>query len=140
MPIDTRELMEAVGMLTDQRNVRVTIKSSAKGAMVCGTTCFIGGLLGGPVGLAVGGTIGAIGAGMMSKGKFRSVNEIIMQEMSDREREQLKERILKALSQFHPTDMAVLLPLIMGNAAAQQAILSTVISFVTNEMKMQIVD
>ncbi|XP_058816355.1 protein C19orf12 homolog [Topomyia yanbarensis] len=140
MPINTRELMDAVGMLTDQRNVRVTVKSSAKGAVICGTTCFVGGLLAGPIGLAVGGTIGAVGAGMMSKGKFRSVSEIIMNEMSEREREQLKGRILNALSEFHPTDMAVLLPLIMGNAQAQQAILSTVISFVSNEMRMQIVD
>ncbi|XP_055551749.1 protein C19orf12 homolog [Wyeomyia smithii] len=140
MPINTRELMEAVGTLTDNENVRVTVRSSAKGAAICGATCFVGGLLAGPVGLAVGGTIGAVSAGMMSRGKFRPVSAIIMHEMSEREREQLKERIVYALREFHPTDMAMLLPLLMGNQVAQRAILSTVATFITNEMRMQIVD
>ncbi|XP_053694327.1 protein C19orf12 [Sabethes cyaneus] len=140
MPINTRELMEAVGVLTDRENVRVAVRSSAKGAAICGATCFVGGLLAGPVGLAVGGTLGAVGAGMMSRGKFRPVSEIILVEMSDRERERLKGHIVAALAEFHPTDMAVLLPLMMGSVGAQQAILRTVVSFITNEMRMQIVD
>ncbi|KXJ76773.1 protein C19orf12 homolog [Aedes albopictus] len=140
MPINTRELMEAVGTLTDKEGMRVTLKSSAKGAAVCGASCFVGGLVAGPVGLAVGGTIGAISAGYMSRGRFRPVSHIIMQEMSDREREKLKDHLVAALSEFHPTDVAMLLPLLMGNAAAQRAVLSTVASFITNEMRMQIVD
>ncbi|EAT33085.1 AAEL014657-PA [Aedes aegypti] len=140
MPINTRELMEAVGTLTDKEGMRVTLKSSMKGAAVCGASCFVGGLVAGPVGLAVGGTIGAISAGYMSRGKFRPVSHIILHEMSEREREKLKDHLVAALAEFHPTDVAMLLPLLMGNAAAQRAVLSTVASFITNEMRMQIID
>uniref|UniRef100_A0A8D8BZB2 Protein C19orf12 homolog n=1 Tax=Culex pipiens TaxID=7175 RepID=A0A8D8BZB2_CULPI len=140
MPINTRELMDAVATLTDKENMRVTMKGSAKGAAICGAACFAGGLVAGPVGLAVGGTIGAISAGYMSRGKFRAVGEIIRHDMSEREREKLKDHLVAALSEFHPTDMAVLLPLLMGSAAAQRAVLSTVVSFVTNEMRLQIID
>lgn len=140
MPINTRELMEAVGTLTDREGMKVTLKSSVKGAAVCGTACFVGGLVAGPVGLAVGGTIGAISAGYMSRGKFQPVSHIIMHEMSEREREKLKDHIVAALSEFHPTDIAVLLPLLMGNLTAQRAVLNTVASFITNEMRLQIID
>ncbi|XP_062551885.1 protein C19orf12 homolog [Armigeres subalbatus] len=140
MPINTRELMEAVGTLTDKESMRVTLRSSAKGAAVCGASCFVGGLLGGPVGLAVGGTIGAVSAGYMSRGRFRPVSHIILHEMNDREQEKLKNHIVAALSEFHPTDMVMLLPLLMGNAGAQRAVLSTVASFITNEMRLQIID
>lgn len=140
MPINTRELMDAVATLTDKENMRVTLKSSAKGAAVCGAACFAGGLVAGPVGLAIGGTLGALSAGYMSRGRFRSVGDIIRNDMSVREQEKLKDHIMTALSELHPTDIAMLLPLVMGNAAAQRAVLSTVVSFITNEMRLQIVD
>ncbi|XP_055541200.1 protein C19orf12 homolog [Wyeomyia smithii] len=140
MPIDTMELMEAVGALMDNENVRVTVKSSAKGAAICAASCFIGGLLGGSKGLALGGTIGAVSAAIMSRGQFRPVSEIILHEMSERDREQLKDRVVYAVRDFHPTDMGVLLSLLMGNKEVQKAVLNTVTTFITNEMDMQIVD
>lgn len=140
MPINTRELMQAVGTLTDKEGMKTTVKGSAKGAAVCGSACFVGGLVAGPAGLAVGGTIGALTAYYMSNGKFRPVSHVIMHEMSNQERERLKNHIVAALAEFHPTDIAVILPLLMGNAAAQRAVLSTVASFITNEMRLTIVD
>nr|CAA16811.1 EG:171E4.4 [Drosophila melanogaster] len=55
MPIDTRELMEAIAIVADERNVRVAVKQSGKGAAICAACSFAGGMLLGPVGLAVGG-------------------------------------------------------------------------------------
>ncbi|XP_055621346.1 protein C19orf12 homolog [Toxorhynchites rutilus septentrionalis] len=138
MPIKTRELMDAVTVLTDQENMRVAMKCSAKGAAVCGAGSFVGGILGGPVGLAIGGTLGAVSAAYMNRGKFRPVSDIIRYDMSERQREMLKELIIDALSEFHPTDLIVLLPLLMNNNAAQRSVLNTVVSFVTNELKMHI--
>lgn len=48
MPVNTEELLRAVSMLADDHNMRVTVKQSAKGAIICGTMCFIGGVIGGP--------------------------------------------------------------------------------------------
>lgn len=71
MVLNTKELMDAVAILADDNNIRANLKHSAKGALICGASCFVGGVLGGPVGLAVGGTIGAISAYRISSGILR---------------------------------------------------------------------
>lgn len=69
MPIDGRELIEAISVLADGQNVRVTVKQSGKGAIICAACCFAGGLLMGPPGLAIGGAAGGVAAYKMTTGK-----------------------------------------------------------------------
>ncbi|XP_017029245.1 protein Nazo [Drosophila kikkawai] len=140
MPIDTRELMEAIAIVADERNVRVAVKQSGKGAAICAACSFAGGMLLGPVGLAVGGAAGGIAAYKMTSGTFRPLGEVILNDLTDRQREQLVEHVSKAVAEIHPTDIVMLLPLIVQNASIQQAVLNTVVSFVSNELRMQIVD
>lgn len=72
-------------------------------------------------------------------GQFKSVAEVIRNDMTDRQREQLKDHILAVASDFEVTDLAALLPMIMmSNSSIQAAVLKTVITFVTNEMHLQI--
>uniref|UniRef100_A0A2M4CTZ3 Putative conserved plasma membrane protein n=1 Tax=Anopheles darlingi TaxID=43151 RepID=A0A2M4CTZ3_ANODA len=139
MPINTRQLLDAVGTLTDRESMRVTMKSSAKGAAIAGSGSFLGGMMGGPIGLFVGGAVGGLVAYAMSN-DFKTVSEIIRNELTVAEQERLKERILGALSQFQATDLVVILPLLAGNVSAQRAVLSAVTTFLTNEMRMQIID
>lgn len=54
MPINTVEVLSLVTQVCEDENLRVPIKESVKGGFIAGTTTAIGGLLGGPVGLAVG--------------------------------------------------------------------------------------
>lgn len=70
MPADVEEFLRGIAILTDNRNMRVTLKQSGKGAAVCGAMCFIGGLIAGPVGLAVGGSLGGVTAYRMSNSKW----------------------------------------------------------------------
>ncbi|XP_017062931.1 protein C19orf12 homolog [Drosophila eugracilis] len=140
MPIDTRELMEAIAIVADDRNVRVAVKQSGKGAAICAACSFAGGMLLGPVGLAVGGAAGGVAAYKMTSGSFRPLGEVIMNDLTDTQREQLVQHVSKAVAEIHPTDVVMLLPLIVQNASIQQAVLNTVMSFVTNELRMQIVD
>uniref|UniRef100_A0A182RMW0 Uncharacterized protein n=1 Tax=Anopheles funestus TaxID=62324 RepID=A0A182RMW0_ANOFN len=140
MPINTRELLDAVAILTDKQSMRVTLKSSAKGATVAGSSTFVGGLLAGPVGLFVGGAVGGLIAYAMTNNQFKPVSHIIRHDLTVQEQEQLKQRIVEALSEFHPTDLMVILPLLTGNLSAQQTVVATVVSFLSNEMRMQIID
>lgn len=160
MVINTSELLDGIAILTDEQNMRVTITSSAKGAMITGATCFVGGILAGPIGLAVGGVLGGLsswklmqgnifhssltGLGFLTNGlvsgQFKPISEVIRNDMTIRQKEMLKEHILAAVSGFEPKDLAILLPLIMGNHSIQTAVLRTVVSFITNEMHLQIVD
>lgn len=140
MPINTQELLSAVAILTDKQSMRVTLKCSAKGAAVAGSSSFVGGLVAGPVGLFLGGALGGLLAYTMTNNQFKPVSQIILHELTPREQEQLKQRIVGALSGFQATDLIVIAPLLAGNGAAQQAVLGAVVSFLTNEMRMQIID
>lgn len=66
---------------------------------------------------------------------FKSVGEIIRSELSYEEKQRLEEHIVNAVRQIHPTDVAMLLPLIMNTPSLQQAVLRTVTTFITNEMR-----
>ncbi|XP_030378217.1 protein C19orf12 homolog [Scaptodrosophila lebanonensis] len=140
MPVDTRELMEAIAIIADEQQVRVAVKQSAKGAAICAASSFAGGMLMGPVGLAIGGAAGGIAAYKMTSGKFRPLGEVILNDLTDRQREQLVQHVSKAVAEIHPSDVVMLLPLLMNNASIQQAVLKTVVSFVSNELRMQIID
>jgi len=54
MPINSREILNVVTQLTEDRHVRVTVRESLKGGCIAATTTTVGGLILGPVGLAVG--------------------------------------------------------------------------------------
>lgn len=63
-----------------------------------------------------------------------------MNDLSDREKEALVNHVRNAVAEFEIADMTLLLPLLISNVSIQQAVLKTVVTFVTNEMRMSIVD
>ena len=54
MPINTTELLNVVSKLTKDKQVRVTVTESLKGGLTTGAAATVGGILLGPIGLAVG--------------------------------------------------------------------------------------
>lgn len=140
MPVDTRELIEAISIIANERNVQVTMKQTAKGAMVCAASAFAGGILLGPLGLAVGGTAGGLMAYKMTSGTFRPLADVLLNDLNDDQKERLVRHVNNAVAEFEISDLAMLLPLLMNNASIQQAVLKTAISFVSNELRCQIVD
>ncbi|KAG4068743.1 hypothetical protein HA402_002434 [Bradysia odoriphaga] len=140
MVLNTNDLFDAIAILSQERNMRVTVKHSAKGALICGASCFVGGLVAGPVGMAVGGTVGGISAWKMSQGQFKPVSEIIRNDLTVQQKEKLMEHIMASVRDLDVTDAAVLLPMLMGSASIQQAVLSSVVTFVGKELNLQMVN
>lgn len=169
MPVDLEEFLQGLAILADNHNLRVTLKQSGKGAVVCGAMCFIGGLLGGPPGLAIGGTLGGITAYRMSNSMFnvndkliffilklnhksvllinssiliiidfRTVGDIIRHDLTTEEKWRLQEHIVNSVRGVHPTDLAILMPLILNTPSLQEAVLKTVVTFISNEMRYTI--
>lgn len=54
MPINTEEVLSLVSQVCEEEKLRVAIKESVKGGVIAGSTTVIGGLLVGPLGLALG--------------------------------------------------------------------------------------
>lgn len=77
---------------------------------------------------------------MYITGTFRPLGEVILNDLTDAQREQLVQHVTTAVADVQPTDLVMLLPLITQNASIQQAVLNTIMSFVTNELRMQIID
>lgn len=66
---------------------------------------------------------------------FRSVGDIIQNEMTMQQQEQLKEHIVNAFREIHPGDLALLIPLLTNTPSIQQAVIRTLTTFVTNELR-----
>lgn len=47
-------IFEICAVLSEQENLKVTLKEATKGALKVGFCSFVGALLGGPIGLAIG--------------------------------------------------------------------------------------
>ena len=54
MPLPRSEIVRFVGLLSQHRDLKITVSESFKGAAITGLGALLGGLLGGPRGLAVG--------------------------------------------------------------------------------------
>ncbi|KAJ8930536.1 hypothetical protein NQ314_016649 [Rhamnusium bicolor] len=54
MPLNSDAIIEVCEVISQQEHLKVTIKQTAKGAVITGLGALSGGLLGGPVGMAIG--------------------------------------------------------------------------------------
>lgn len=54
MPINTDEIIKLASELSTLEDLKVTLVQSAKGACLVGASAFVGSILGGPPGLAIG--------------------------------------------------------------------------------------
>ncbi|KDR15699.1 protein C19orf12 homolog [Zootermopsis nevadensis] len=140
MPLNSRELLNVVAQLTDDRHVRATMNESLKGGCIAATTTVLGGLVMGPAGLAFGGVVGGCIAAILSKDKFKSVPQIIMYDMTDNQRERLAASVATVIADFRVEDIALLVPMLLNSPGAKEAVLRSVFTFLQNEMQLQIVD
>ncbi|XP_038309737.1 protein C19orf12-like isoform X1 [Canis lupus familiaris] len=54
MPLVVEDVMRLLCSIAEERKMQAAVKHSGKGALVTGAVAFLGGLVGGPPGLAVG--------------------------------------------------------------------------------------
>ncbi|XP_067105090.1 protein C19orf12 homolog [Osmerus mordax] len=131
------DVMRLCSDLSANRQIKVAVKSSAKGAVVAGGTAFLGGLVGGPPGIAVGGAVGGMLGCWLTSGQFRPLPEIL-NELPHPQKQKLYADIMAVLGSLDWTDVAQLVALVMGNASLQQQVTAALLSYVTKELRGEV--
>lgn len=54
MPISMHDVMQLLCRVSEERKMKAAFRHSGRGALVAGAAAFLGGLVGGPPGIAVG--------------------------------------------------------------------------------------
>ncbi|XP_034247979.1 protein C19orf12 homolog [Thrips palmi] len=140
MPINTHEVMSLLGQLADQQGIKVAVQYSMLSGVAVGVCTAVGGILMGPFGLAVGGTLGSVMAAFKTSGHFKPVSRVILEDMTPIQQTQLAASCMRIIQDFRVEDVAILLPLLLNTPAAQQALLTQLTAYITNEMKLKIID
>ncbi|KAM9374255.1 protein C19orf12 homolog isoform 1-T2 [Phaethornis superciliosus] len=137
MPIDIDGMMQLLCHLSEERGMKAAVKHSGRGALLAGATAFVGGLMGGPPGIAVGGAFGGLLGAWMTTGQFRPVPQILM-ELPPTEQQKLYDEAMAILRNLDWTDIAHLTALVMGSASLQQKLTSVLVNYLSRELRAEI--
>ncbi|XP_076034673.1 protein C19orf12 homolog [Oratosquilla oratoria] len=140
MPINTIEIIDLLAELSEEENLRVTVKESVKGGLIAGATTVLGGMLLGPVGLAVGGTFGGITAAILSQDKFRSVASVLRDDLTHTQKQRLASSAMKIVNSLDATDIYHLMSLLTMFTNVRYRLITETINFLSENLKMHVID
>ena len=98
MVISYSSVLEVMTVLSEEKELRVTVTESGKGALLTGGVAGLGGLLLGPLGLALGGAVGGCIAAWQAHGNFKPVMEVILYDLKQDQRERMVESVRTVLA------------------------------------------
>ncbi|XP_025710012.1 protein C19orf12 homolog isoform X1 [Callorhinus ursinus] len=137
MPIVVEDIMKLLCSISGERKMKAAVKHSGKGALVTGAVAFMGGLVGGPPGLAVGGAVGGLLGAWMTSGQFKPIPQIIM-ELPPAEQQKLFNEATAILRHLDWMDVVQLTTLVMGSEALKQQLLAMLVNYVTKELRAEV--
>ncbi|NXL91891.1 CS012 protein, partial [Alectura lathami] len=137
MPIRVDQVMQLLCRVSQEKGMKAAVKHSGRGALLAGATAFLGGLVGGPPGIAVGGALGGLLGAWMTSGHFKPVSQILL-ELPPAEQQKIYDEAVAIVRGLDWTDMAQLTALVMGSGHLQQQLAGVVINYLTRELCAEI--
>ncbi|XP_014242836.1 protein C19orf12 homolog isoform X4 [Cimex lectularius] len=138
MPFNTRELIEAAEVIVQQENMKVNLQTSLKGATFTGISTFIGGIFGGPIGLAVGATLGGLSSMWYTRGQFKPVILIIREDMSVTQRNKFAQHLQNSIKDLDITDAIKLATLVLQNPDLFMALKYAIVQYFEKDLHMML--
>jgi len=138
MVLSYNDIMELLRVLSDDKNLRVTVTESGKGALVAGGVAGIGGLVLGPVGLALGGTVGGCLAAYMGHGKFKPLAKVIMEDIKDDQKLQLVNAVRGVMGNLDAGDAVTLIALVTSNDGLRNRVVTEMITFLSRQCNIYV--
>ncbi|KFV75870.1 Protein C19orf12, partial [Dryobates pubescens] len=137
MPIKVQHVMDLFSQLAEVKGMKAAVIDCGQGALVAGASAFTGGILAGPVGIAVGGALGGFLGAWMTAGHFRPVPQILM-ELPPAEQQKLYDAAMAILRTLNYTDAVGLIPLVMGNARLRQIFTELLKTYFSKELNAKL--
>ncbi|NWI97752.1 CS012 protein, partial [Pitta sordida] len=137
MPVPVNEVMQLLCRVSEAKGMRAAVTHSGRGALLAGATAFLGGLVGGPPGIAVGGACGGLLGAWLTSGQFKPVPQILL-ELPPTEQKKLYDEAVNVIRHLDWTDVIQLTALVMSNAALQQKLTAVVVNYLSQELRAQI--
>ncbi|KAI5630242.1 protein C19orf12-like [Silurus asotus] len=131
------DVMRMCCQVSSNQQMKAAVKNSGKGAVVAGGSAFLGGLLLGPAGIAVGGAVGGLLGWGMTSGQFKPVPQILM-ELPPQQQRKLYQDVMAVLGSLDWSDAVQLISLVIGNASLQEQVIAAILTFVTKELHAEI--
>ncbi|XP_067256681.1 protein C19orf12 homolog isoform X2 [Chanodichthys erythropterus] len=116
-----RQIDDIMGLcceISENQQIAAALQHSAQGAAVAGGGALLGGLIGGPPGIFIGGALGGAVGWLMTNDKFQPLSQIIM-EMSPQQKKKLYSEVMAVLGNLDWVDVDQLIFLVMGSSSLQ---------------------
>ncbi|XP_054710953.1 protein C19orf12 homolog [Uloborus diversus] len=139
MPVNTSEIIDLLCTVAEEERLKVTLSESLKGGLLTGGAAVVGGLALGPIGLAIGGTLGGCAAAVLARNKFLPAAHVIAT-LQPEKRDRLVQKVKIIMDGIDVTDVAYFAAMISGNAALRNKVVFALIDYLRTEMCMAIVD
>ncbi|KAG3255750.1 protein C19orf12 homolog [Ictidomys tridecemlineatus] len=137
MPIVVSDIMKLLCSVSQESKMKAAVKHSGRGALVTGAVAFVGGLMGGPPGLAVGGAVGGLLGAWMTSGQLKPVPQILM-ELPPAEQQKLFNEATAIIRHLDWTDAVQLTTLVMGSEALKHQLMAMLVNYITKELQAEI--
>jgi len=137
MVVRYNDILTVITTLGDDECLKVTVKGSAKGGLIAGATSALGGLILGPLGLAVGGTLGGLLAYVTAE-PYKPVSQVIMYEIRPVDQEKLVSAVRNVVEGFDIQDAIELVALVQGNPVLKAKVIAEMTTFFKHQLDMQL--
>ncbi|KAK0179921.1 hypothetical protein PV327_005619 [Microctonus hyperodae] len=104
-----RDVFENICNINAIKSMRVTVKFALQAGIAVGVTTTVGGLLLGRRGIVIGAILGGLGASAVIRKRFKSVPDIIMNDLTSPQRKKFYDHLIKLFFRRNITNMKLLL-------------------------------
>ena len=138
MPLSARDVQRVLAILTEEDQLKVTVKNSAYGGLIAGIATTVGGLVAGPPGLLVGGAVGGAVA-YSTAGDFKPVSEII-RNLNAHDSQLLYESVREIVRNLDAVDYLTAMTFLASGPGlvVRQQLIDKTVEFLSRQMQMYI--
>ena len=138
MVLAYEDVMQVIKILCEDGNFSTTIKESGKGALLAGGLTGLGGLILGPIGLALGGAVGGSLAAVYAQNKFKPLHQVIQEDLSPAQRQVMVEHMRNVMTGLEVTDVMTLMAMVQGNHALKTRLATEMVTFLSRQCNIYI--